>query len=137
MLPDQGSIRARLQRRSFWRLRYTDGRVVNEWDCDWSLAPYHGRQSLRLHCPNGQVAELGNTGDATGRLFQLHGAIVTAGAGRHDTFHLIGVIDNTNGDCQCAVWDYARQRLVAFRDNVYQMRYEGIGLLNFAVLGIE
>lgn len=136
-LPDQGTIRAKLAKRAYWRLRYTDGTIVSEWDCDWSLAPAHGRQALRLHCPNGQVAELGNSQDATGRLFQLHGATLRMGEGRRTDFQLIGIVENPDGDCAIAVWEYGRQRLLSLRDNVQRMRYASIGLLNHDALGLK
>lgn len=137
VLPDQGTLRARIQNKSYWRLKYTDGRVVNEWDCDWSLAPLNARQSVRLHCPNGQVAELGNSGDATGRLFQFKGATLMAGRGSRTDFHLIGIITDPSGRCDCAAWEYATGRLVTFQDNFYRMRYGQVGALNAAVLGVS
>lgn len=134
---DPVALRARVARRSYWRLRYTDGRIVAEWEVDWSLAPASGRQALRLYAPNGKVAELGNTTDATGRLFQLKSAIVTAGAGHGTTAHIIGIIDDNDGNCQCAAWEYGQGRLVTFRDNVHDMQYEQIGALSPDVLGIR
>lgn len=136
-LPDQGTLRAKLTKRSYWRLRYADGRVVNEWDCDWSLAPFHGRKAVRLHCPNGQIAELGNDSDATGRLFQLHGATLMAGRRSRTDFQLIGIVDSLNGDCTIAVWEYRRERLLSLRDNVHKMRYGGIGKLSLEALGLK
>lgn len=134
---DPATLRARVTRRAYWRLRYVDGRIVDERDVDWSLAPARGRQALRLYCPNGQVAELGNTQDATGRLFQFKGGIVTAGAGRGTTYQLIGIIDDTEGSCQCAAWDYRTRRLLTFRDNVHHMSFEQVGALSPDVLGIR
>lgn len=134
---DHASLRARVQHRSYWRLRYTDGRVMSEWDVDWSLAPHAGRQSLRLYCPSGQVAELGNSEDATGRLFQFKTAIVQAAGAHGATAQVIGVVDNADGDCQCAAWEYGPEQLTTFRDNVYQMQYAQVGLLNFDVLGLR
>lgn len=134
---DATALRARVQRRSYWRLRMTDGRIINEYDVDWSLAPSAGRQALRLYCPNGKVAELGNPDDVTGRLFQFKSAIVTAGAQHGTTAHVIGIIDGTNGECQCAAWEYGSERLVTFRDNVHAFQYESVGALNPDVLGIR
>jgi hypothetical protein len=139
-LPDQGALRARLANRSYWRLRYTDGRVVNEWDCDWSLAPLNGRQSIRLHCPNGQVAELGNdSGDCSDRVFQLKDAVVTGGAGRRTLAHVIGLVDDLNGGCRYAAWLYGEGRLVTGRSNVHDFSYEGtpVGPLAFEHLGLR
>ncbi len=136
-LLDTTSLRARFARRSFWQLRYTNGRIINEWELDWSLMPHEGRQAVRLYCPNGDVAELGNDQDATGRLFQLKGAVLTAGVGRYVDFQLIGLVDQPDGGCQCAVWEYRWNRLRSFRDNVNAMRYPGVGRLNFEVLGLR
>lgn len=131
------SVRARLTGRASWSLRYTDGRIVTEGEVDWSLAPQQGRQSLRLYCPDGQVAELGNSQDSTGRLFQLKGGTLTAGKGRRTDFHLIGMVDGTDGHCRCAAWEYGSGRLVTFEDSMWDMRYQSIGRLNFEVLGIR
>lgn len=139
-LPDQGSLRAKWTGKSFWRLRYTDGRVVNEWDVDWSLAPEQGRQALRLCCPNGQVAELGNAGaDCTGRFFQFKSAIVTAGGPHGTEAHIIGLVETPNGDCAYAAWLYQSQRLVTGRSNVHAFSFEGqaVGALAFEHLGVR
>lgn len=131
------ALRARITGRSLWSLRYTDGRVITEGEVDWSLAPQKGRQSLRLYCPNGQVAELGNTQDATGRIFQLKAGTMSAGAGRQQDAHIIGIITGTDGQCRCAAWEYATGRFVAFEDNIFDMQYQQIGQLSGDVLGIR
>jgi hypothetical protein len=136
-LLDPASLRARVAGRSYWRLRYTDGKVVSEWDTDWSLAPHDGRQSLRLYCPNGQVAELGNSGDATGRLFQLKVATIGMGQPSQRQAHLIGIVDTLGGQCRYAAWDYDLRQLVTGIDNAYNMRYHNVGLLAFDVLGLD
>jgi hypothetical protein len=122
--------------RSYWMLRYTDGRIVSEADVDWSLAPQKGRQALRLYCPNGHVVELGS-GDCTGRLFQLKVAALKAGVGRAVLAHVIGLVNNGNGDCQYAAWDYERGALVTGTDNVFAMKYHQIGRLAFDHLGMN
>ena len=130
-------LRARLTGRSFWALRYTDGRIVTEGDIDWSLAPLRGRQQLRLYCPSGEVAELGNTTDATGRLFQLKVAVRGMGGGKEVLAHLIGIITGPDGACRCAAWEPDPGRLIQFDDNVNAMRYQGIGALAFDHVGIR
>src|SRR5262249_24956382 len=120
-----------------WKLRYTDGRVVNEWEVDWSEVPAKGRQAIRLYCPNGQVAELGNTQDATGRTFQLKRAALMIGVGRGVTHHLVGIIHDSDGNCTWAAWDYGRQQLLTFNDNVHAMKFDQIGRLEPDVLGIR
>lgn len=137
-LLDQAALRARVHSRSYWRMRYTDGRVVNEWDCDWSLAPLRGRQAVRLYCPNGQIAELGNDSqDCSDRLFQLKVAVATAGVGNTTLAHLIGLVDGLNGECRFAAWDYAARQLVTGRDNVHDFTYQQIGPLAFEHLGLK
>jgi hypothetical protein len=130
------ALRARLTRRSLWSLRYTDGRVITEGEVDWSLAPQKGRQSIRLYCPDGRVSELGNTEDATGRIFQLKAGTLMAGAGRTADAHIVGIIHGTDGQATLAIWEYATSRLVTFEDNVFAMRYQNIGRLSADVLGI-
>jgi hypothetical protein len=134
---DQGSLRARFAGRSYWRLRYADGKVVSEWDCDWSEAPRQGRQSLRLYCPNGQTVELGNDVDATGRLFQLKVALLTLSQDRNLLAHLIGIVDGADGWCRYAAWDYRRRELITGHDNVNAMRFENLGQLALENLGVS
>lgn len=135
---DPSALRARVTGRSWWRARYSDGRVINEWDGpDWSLLPRRGLVAVRLYCPNGRVAELGNTVDASDRLFQLKGATMAAGKGSRTDFHLIGMITGTDGQCQCAAWEYGTGRLVTFDDNVFAMQYGQVGALSTGVLGIK
>lgn len=132
------ALRARMTGTSLWSLRFTDGRVVTEGEVDWSLAPMKGRQAIRLYCPNGKVAELGNTEDATGRLFQLKGATATAGRRSRTDFHLIGLLVGTDGQASCYAWEYGQGRLVGpFADCVFAMRYANIGMLSADVLGIR
>ena len=132
------AIRTRMTGRSLWSLRYTDDRVVNEGEVDWSLAPYQGRQSLRLYCPDGRVAELGNTEDATGRLFQLKVGLRSAGAGKSTLAHVIGILVGTDGQASCYAWEPDPGRLVGpFADNVFCFRYQNIGRLSADVLGIR
>lgn len=135
-LLDLGSARALIGGKSLWRMRYANGLIVSEWDCDWSLAPREGRMAVRLYAPNGQVAELGNGVDATGRLFQLKRAVMAAGAGSTTTAHIVGIVEKPDGFCRCAVWEYGPKRLTTFDDNAYQFRYDNIGRLAFGPLGL-
>lgn len=112
------------------------GRIIYEWEMDWLDLPKRGRQAIRLYCPNGQVAELGTTVDATGRIFQLKTAVAAVGKGSRTTSHLIGLVDGLNGECQCAAWDYGTRRLLTFRDNVNQMRYAQIGAIAVEHVGL-
>ena len=108
--------------RSWWALRYTDGRIVHEWDADpgspnghadWARVPSRGRQSIRLYCPNGKMAQLGDSDDATGKLFQFKigqrdFAIVGPGATiqtQRARAHVIGMLTGSNGECVLASWE--------------------------------
>jgi len=135
-LLDPAALRARVTSRAYWRLRLTDGRVVNEWEVDWSLAPARGRQALRLYCPNGEVAELGNSRDASGRLFQFKGGLLE-GDRRAIEYQVIGIVEDGDGNCRCAAWEYHSHRLVAFLDNVHNMTYHQVGALSPDVLGLK
>jgi hypothetical protein len=137
-LLDPAALRARVTGRSWWVVRYRDGRTINEWDGpDWSLLPRSSMAAVRLYCPNGQVAELGNSVDASDRLFQLKVGVMASGAGKRTEAHIIGIVNGTNGECQCAAWQYGDGRLVTFMDNVFTMQYQNIGQLSADVLGIK
>lgn len=127
---------ARITGRSYWRLRFTDGRTVDEREVDWSLLPQRGRMALQLVCPNGKTAELGNTTSAEGRLFQFKAGTVSAGGAKTQDAHLIGIVTGMDGQCHCAAYDYATARIVQFDDNIFCMRYKNIGRLSGDVLGI-
>lgn len=115
-----------------------DGRIIAEWERDWLDLPRRGRQSIRLYCPSGRVGELGNTTDATDRIFQLKQGTVSVGEKRQTLSHIIGLIHGTDGQCTCYAWDYGRSVLVGpFEDNANAMRYGNIGKLEGAVLGIK
>ena len=135
---DPASLRARVSGRSWWRVRYSDGRTIDEWDGpDWSLLPRKGLVSVRLYCPDGDVAELGNSVDASDRLFQLKSGVRTAGVGKQTDAHLIGIVTGLNGECTCAAWLPSERRLVTFTDNVFAMQFRQIGMLSGDVLGIK
>lgn len=134
---DPAALRARITGRSWWRVRYSDGKLVDEWSgMDWSLLPRRGLVAVRLYCPNGQVAELGNTVEAGERLFQFKGGMLMGGLRAH-TYQLIGLVTGLDGQCTCAVWETGPQRLVTFTDNVHAMQYENVGRLAFDHLGIK
>lgn len=78
------AVRARLDRRPYWALLLYGGRVVEEPDCDWLHAPRKGRLAVRLYCPDGQAPTLGNTVDATDRLFQFKVGLVALATGGED-----------------------------------------------------
>ena len=120
----RGSSHAKRTGRSWWAVRYVDGTVLREWEPDpgspnkhrdWTRISGRGMQAIRLYCPDGQVANLGATLDATDRIFQ--GKIGTSsvrldvGGGlgavesRATLAHFIGIIENPNGDCTLYSWE--------------------------------
>jgi len=144
-----GVLRARFSGRSFWSVRYTDGTIINEWDADpgspnkhadWSRLPLKHRQAVRLYCPNGQVHQLGDTLDATGRLVQFKIGLRTVGAGHGVFAHVIGIIHGTDGQATFFAWqrnpDGSGSSIGPFTDSVYDMRYHNLGRLSADHLGL-
>lgn len=129
------TVLARATLRSWWSVKYTDGTVVGEWQRDWTELPVHGRQRIRLYCPNGRVAELGADGDGTGRFVQLKLAVASITSGRHVLAHLVGYLHGLDGETSFACWDYRTGALTAFVDNAYDCKWEGLGPLAVDHLG--
>lgn len=108
--------------RSWWAARYTDGTILNEWDADpgspnghvdWPRIAKRGMQRVRLYCPNGHYAELGDTSDAGGRFVQfkigmravyVQGAPINAQT-RATLAHVIGLVDGYDGQATCYAWE--------------------------------
>lgn len=130
-LLDKATVR--LSGRSWWAVRYRDGRIINEWDgCDWLDLPRRGLIEGRLLCPNGQVAVLGNSEALGERLYQFKTAHVSLGlAGgaqmRGTDAHIMGIITDTAGHCLQYVWEYADGgRLVGpLTDHIDAFEYGG------------
>ena len=59
------------------------------------------------------------------------------GTRRYCDAHIIGVIKDSNGNCRCRAWENKEQRLIAFEDNIYNMKYRSIGALSLEVQGIK
>ena len=110
--------------RSWWAVRYStlDG-WAHEWDTepgspnghkDWPLLPRCGRQAVRLYCPHGKFAQLGDSQDATGKLFQFKIGLRHLTLGSHTngaietqsvSGHVIGMLTGTNGECILYAWE--------------------------------
>ena len=134
-----GVAYASIRRRPYWSLRYTDGRIVNEWDVDWSQAPPTGRQRLRLYCPDGQYGEFGGTTNGDGRFVQFKTAIRSVhGSGLLS--HVVGYVWGLNGEATFCAWEFAEdgggRRMGPWDDNVYAMAYHHLGQLNADHLGL-
>ena len=138
---DPAVLMAMLHGRSYWEVRYHDGRVVREWECDWSMLPIRGRVEVRLACPNGRVAVLGNTKDATDRLFQFKCAQVSASVGgpssRSVLAHVIGLIHGTDGQCTLYAWEFPGQLVGPLEDNANCLRYQQVGSIYGEHLGAK
>jgi hypothetical protein len=121
---DRDGLRvAARKRRSWWSVRYTDGTVLSEWERDpgsanghrdWLRIPSRGMQAIRLYCPNGTMAALGDTSDATGTIFQLKVSVrsVAISDGRQTMIdarrvlaHVIGKVTAVDGTCLLYSWE--------------------------------
>jgi hypothetical protein len=73
------------------------------------------------------------------KFFQLKVGRLDVGFGpgaktrRYCDAHIIGVVLNSEGDCLCRAWETKEKRLIEFRDNVYNMKYQNIGKLSLDV----
>ena len=130
-VPKLATVRARFAGRSFWVARFRDGKEIAEWQLDWSLLPRKGLIEVRLHCPNGQVAVLGNSQDLSDRAFQMKTATVSAalhgGKNSHRTdAHIIGMLTGTGGQCTLYSWEYGPRRLVGPLEDRWDMLAYGM-----------
>lgn len=126
---DPAVLRARVDGRSYWQVRYRDGHVVNEYDgVDWLDLPQRRQGSpvveARLVCPDGSVGVLGNSESAEGRFFQFKIGEVRVGEGRRTTAHVLGYLTDTEGRCRCYAWEWPG-RMVEFWDRFPNMEYGG------------
>lgn len=100
----------------------------------WEEVPKKGMIGLRLLCPNGMAGELEAPEGHQFFQFKVGGVDVgmgsnSGGVKRYCDAHVIGVVVNGNGDCLCRAWETKERRLIEFRDNVFGMRYRGVGAL--------
>lgn len=144
--------------RSWWQVRYMDGKVLSEWDTlqgerrlpfglgrssRWEEVRKYGMVAIRLLCPDGVAGEI--EGIQGTQFFQLKAGGITVGIGAGNTgvtrfcdAHIIGAVENDNGGCWCRVWENKEKRLLAgFHDNIHDMKYRNIGKLNLDVQGIK
>ncbi len=144
--------------RSWWQARYSDGRILNEWDtltgpdlspCGeqvtsrWEEVPKDKMIGLRLLCPDGMAYEL--AAPEGNKFFQLKLAVSMAAVlespigtptenpNRFILAHLIGVVKDAEGNCLCRAWDYQKCRALTFRDNIYKFTYHNLGALSIGV----
>lgn len=144
-------IMIRRSGRSWWQARYSDGRVLNEWDTllnekplpvgigassRWEEVPKDHMIGLRLLCPNGRAGELMTPHEH--KFFQLKAGGLDVGmggarGGHYQDAHIIGVVKDQDGTCLCKAWEFRLKRLITFEDNIYHMKYLNIGRLSFEV----
>jgi len=145
--------------RSWWQARYSSGKILSEWNTltdkvglplgkgsssRWEEIPKKGMVGIRLLCPNGMAGEL--EAPEGFRFFQLKAGGMDVGIGftggatgvrRFCDAHIIGVVEDADGNCLCRAWETQERRLIEFRDNIYNMKYRNIGKLNLDVQGIR
>lgn len=136
---------------SWWQARYSDGKVLSEWDTltsklllpigsgkssRWETVSKMRMVGLRLLCPNGMCAEL--EAPEGHHFIQLKVGGVLAGGAQFCDAHIIGVVTaDNNGNCFCRAWELKGRRLIEFVDNIYDMKYRNIGRLSLEVQGIK
>lgn len=142
------AVPSRVRGRSYWQVRYRDGTTRHELQCEWTDLPRKGLVAARLICPNGQIAEVGNDsgGDISDRLFQFKNAsadiVMSVGGGamggsRRTESQILGLVQDPSGKCYCVAWNYRRQQLEQFVDNLFFFQYGNPGPLSFEVLGVK
>jgi hypothetical protein len=132
-------------KRSWWQVRYASGKVLNEWQTKqftsfffptrtqahttrWEEISKVGIRGLYLLCPNGHAGALESDGDY--QYFQLKSGVLAMSQEQTShslDYHIIGKVDDSNGNCTCWVWDYKNASLSKFKDNVTHMAFNGIG----------
>ncbi len=143
--------------RSWWQVRYIDGKVLSEWETlqssvrlpisagnssRWEEIDKFGIVGIRLLCPSGIAAELeGKLGTQfiqlkTGGIDVAFGSDIK-GVRRYCDAHIIGAILDANGNCFCRAWETKEKRLIQFDDNIHDMKYRNIGVLNLGVQSIR
>ena len=145
--------------RSWWQARYSTGKVLSEWvtltdkvrlpigkgnSSRWEEISKKGMVGLRLLCPNGIAGEL--EAPEGFRFFQLKAGGMDVGIGfsssvtgvrRFCDAHIIGVVEDAEGNCLCRAWETQEKRLIEFRDNIHNMKYRNIGRLSLEVQGLR
>lgn len=129
----------------------------------WEDVEKRGMIALRLLCPNGQVAEL-VTNNPDGRFIQLKSGGFSVGEVNKNfcDAHMIGVLENDDQMVRCWSWEKTPhsfshnietercntcklpkvecgdgRQLVNFMDDIFAMRYRGIGGLSLTVQGVR
>ena len=126
---------------SYWQVTLASGRVLSEWHAEW-LEDLVGTGDIgqvveaTLYTPAGAVQFAGMRPYS---VFQLHIGIADLfGGQRIQTAHVLGVVDGTEGECVCAIWDAVEQRLYQeFHTNVLDFASGRAGVAPLGRLNIE
>ena len=141
--------------RSWWQCRYSNGKVLSEWDTltgklllpigdgkssRWEDVSKDGMVGLRLLCPNGLAGEL--EAPEGHKFFQLKAGGIDIGfdggkSKRYCDAHIIGVVLDSNGNCLCRAWEVQERKLIEYFDNIFHMQYRNIGMLSTEVQGLR
>lgn len=131
--------------RSWWTAEYTDGKTISEWQTlkditdpkssRWEEVDRTNLRTLILLTPDRKAYRLRSGED--NKLFQFKLGVFHVGQGTVPDAHIIGVVINTDGDCECFAWEPQHKRTVQFRDNVHMMRWHKIGALGLDNLRLK
>lgn len=142
MLTQINELKFRMRGLSYWAARFKARGDVYEFDCDWTDLPRQGLREVRLHCPDGQVAVLGNSVDLSDRAFQFKTAGLLVGVGKQLLAHTIGILTGPNGEATTYTWDYVKRALVGPTQEI--LNQDGslssagpMGRLHFDLLGAK
>ncbi len=139
----------RMSGRSWWSVDYAI-RSVHEWDTApgrirtpltidsrrslWEELTKVGIRRALLCCPDGHVGAVEQPQD--GRLFQFKIGSVEFGmggpvGGRQSwcDAHVLGIVTNPEGDCECWAWEPRNWRLIHFHDSIWDFQYRKLGRL--------
>jgi len=105
--------------RSWWQCEYSNGDSLSEWDTltgkilqpirkggktsRWEEISKDKMIRLRLFCPNGQFGQLESKDGR--KFFQLKVGGYIVGQGQYCDAHIIGVVLNDAGECNCFAWE--------------------------------
>lgn len=131
-LPLQTQIR--LSRRSWWEVLFVGGQTLAEWQTaggrialpvawlsprsKWEDVDHSRVVAVRLWCPDGRVAEVRATGP--NRVIQFKVGMMSL-MGRVTQAHVIGVLTDDEGGCDCWEWEPETKSLRRFQDNILRL----------------
>jgi len=130
------ALQVKLSKRSWWEVMFLGGATLGEWQTadvkrgfvlplpwlqartKWEDVDHSKVVAARLWCPNGEMAEVRSTGPNRVIQFKV-GGVSTAGPWIEG--HVLGVLTDDQGGCDCWMWYVAGGRLIRFQDNILTM----------------